>query len=191
MLPLGQAYLEQRHFDQVLADFSVERAPPGTRGDVLTIRAAAQVSLGDVRGAQASIAQAEAASPNEHQTVLTAARIAMETGDVDGAAARAAKLLAAEPNQPDAKLLQAEIAMRRNDPAAALRLAQSVLAATPVRLDARLIEARAEAALNQPDHARASPCAACWPARRRTSAPTSSAPCSPSSRATTPRPTPC
>ncbi len=156
VLPLGQAYLEQRHFDQVLADFRVERAPPGTRGDVLTIRAAAQVSLGDVRGAQASIAQAEAASPNEHQTLLTAARIAMETGDVDGAAARAAKLLAAEPNQPDAKLLQAEIAMRRNDPAAALRLAQSVLAATPVRLDARLIEARAEAALNQPDHARES-----------------------------------
>ena len=156
VLPLGQAYLEQRHFNQVLADFTEAHAPPGARGDVLTIRAAAQISLGDVRGAQATIAQAEAASPNAHQTLLTAARIAMETGDIDGAAARAAKILAAEPNQPDAKLLQAEIAMRRNDPAAALSLAQSVLAATPVRLDARLIEARAEAALGQPDQARGS-----------------------------------
>ncbi len=156
VLPLGQAYLQQRHFAEVLHDFTVETAPPGGKADTLTIRAAAQLSLGDTSGARATSAEAEAAAPNERETLLTAARIALAADDLDGASARAQKVLKAEPNQPEAVLLSAEIAMRRNDAAGALAAAQQILAGNPNRTDARMIEARALAALNRSEAARAS-----------------------------------
>ncbi len=156
VLPLGQAYLQQRHFNEVLRDFTVDSAPPGTRGDTLTLRAAAQLSLGDTPGARATSAQAEAAAPNEREVLLTAARIALAADDLAGASDRAQKVLHAEPNQPEAVLLTAEIAMRRNDAPGALAAAQQILAGNPNRQDARMIEARSLAALNRTEAARAS-----------------------------------
>ena len=156
VLPLGQAYLQQRHFTEALRDFTLATAPPGAQADTLTIRAAAQLSLGDTPGARATSAQAEAAAPDERETLLTAARIALAADDLDGASARTRKVLHAEPNQPEAVLLSAEIAMRRNDAAGALAAAQQILAANPNRLDARMIEARSLAALNRTEAARAS-----------------------------------
>ena len=156
ILPLGQAYLQQRHFEAALRDFVPDRAPPGGGADTLTIRAAAQLSLGDTPGARATIAQAEAAAPDQRETLLTAARIALAADDLDGAAARTRKVLQAEPSQPDAVLLGAEIDLRRGKAQAALQAAQKILAANPGRLDARMIEARALAALNRVDDARAS-----------------------------------
>ncbi len=156
ILPLGQAYLQQRHFDEALRDFDPDRAPPGGRADTLTIRAAAQLSLGQTQAARATITQAEAAAPAQRETLLTAARIALAAEDVNAAAIRTQKVLAAEPNQPEAMLLDAEIAMRRHDPKTALARSQVVLATNPGRLDARMIEARALAALSRTDAARAS-----------------------------------
>ncbi len=156
ILPLGQAYLGQHHFDAVLQDFVPEQAPQGGQADTLTIRAAAQLALGDINGAARTIALAEAAAPAQRETLLTAARIAVARNDLDGAAVRIAKVLAAEPGQPDAVLLNAEIAFRHNDAKAALAGATQVLAVSPGRLDARMMEARALAALNQTAAARAS-----------------------------------
>jgi putative PEP-CTERM system TPR-repeat lipoprotein len=155
ILPLGQAYLGQHHFDAVLRDFMPQQAPPGGQADTETIRAAAQLALGDIKGAEDTIAQAEAAAPKSRDTLLTAARIALAANDLNGASTRAAKVLAAEPNQPEALLLIAEIAIRHNDPKSALASARQILSTTPNRLDARMMEARALAALNQTAAARA------------------------------------
>lgn len=160
VLPLGQAYLQQRHFEAALHDFDPALAAAGRvsasqRADTLTILAAAKISLGDEAGAAATIAQAEAANPGARETLLTAARIALIRGDLAGAARRTDAVLAREPGQPDALLLRGELAMQRGEPAAALSGAQAVLAAAPNRLDAKLAEARALAALGRTDAARA------------------------------------
>ena len=156
VFPLGQAYLQQQRDDEVLRDFNVEHAPASERGDILTLRAAAQLSLGDAAGAASTIGLAEAAAPNARETLLTSARIALSRDDLEGATKRVTRILAREPQQPDAILLQCEIAMRRNDPAAALAGAQKILSDNPGRLDARMMEARALAASNKLDAARVS-----------------------------------
>ncbi len=156
ILPLGQAYLQQRHFQEALHDFQPDTAPPGGLGDTLTIRAAAMLSLGDTKGAQATIAQAEQASPTQIETQLTAARIALAADDIATASAHTAKILAADPKQADALLIDADLALRRGDTRTALANAQTVLAKNPNRVDARLIEARTLAAQGQTDGARTS-----------------------------------
>jgi putative PEP-CTERM system TPR-repeat lipoprotein len=156
VLPLGQAYLEQRQFDAALREFDPAHAPADERADILTIRAAAQLSLGDSAAATASIREAEALAPTKRETIMTAARIALAQGDIAGAASRAAQVLEKTPNDPDALLLQSDLAMDRHDPHAALADAQKVLATNPGRLDARMVEARALATLGQIGPARAS-----------------------------------
>ena len=154
--PLGQAYLQQRHFDAILREFDPVRAAAPDRAAILIIRAAAQLALGDAVAAAVSAGQAEALEPASRDVMLTAARIALARDDLDGAAERAARVLAHEPGQADALLLQSEVAMRRNDAKTALARAQAVLAGSPGRLDARMMEARSLAALDRPQAARAS-----------------------------------
>ena len=168
--PLGQSYLQQQHYDLVLHDFNPDQAPAGERGDILTLRAAAQLSLGDAAKAASTAALAESAAPDSRETLLTAARIALARQDINGAERRVARILAREPQQSDATLLGCEIAMRRNDPNAALAGAQTVLAGNPGRLDARMIEARALAASNKLDAARVSVAQVLRGASRNTSA---------------------
>ncbi len=154
VLPLGQAYLQQRHFDAALRDFDDAGAPTAERADRLTIRAAAQLALGDTAGATATAAEAEHLAPAGRETLLTAAQVALARGDLAMAADRARQLLARTPNDPDALLLHSQVAMRRNDVKAALADTQAVLAASPGRLDAQMLRARLLAALGQPDAAR-------------------------------------
>ncbi len=156
ILPLGQAYLQQRRFDAILKEFDPVRGAAHERAAILIIRAAAQLALGDATAAAGSASQAEALEPSSRDVLLTAARIALSRDDLDGAAARSTRVLAHEPGQVDALLLEGEIAMRRHDATTALARAQAVLASTPGRLDARMMEARSLAALNKPKAARTS-----------------------------------
>jgi putative PEP-CTERM system TPR-repeat lipoprotein len=154
VLPLGLAYLQQRHFTELLRDFNPEATPAGTRADTLSLRATAQMSLHDLDGAVATAAQAEALAPHDAQVLLTVARISLARGDLATAADRAAKVADADPKpdagqRGDAQLLLAELALRHDDAKAALGLAQSVLHANAQRLDARLMEARGLAATGQ------------------------------------------
>ncbi len=155
-IPLGQAYLQQQHFDAALRDFDPTGAQAVDRGDILTIRAAAQLALGDATAAATTIALAQAATPDSRETLLTASRIALARDDPGSAASLVDRILVREPGQPDALLLQGEIAMRRSDPKTALAKARLALASNPGRLDARMVEARALAALGKPDEARGS-----------------------------------
>ena len=153
--PMSQAYLQQRHYQQVLRDFDPATAPKGALASVLTARASAQLALRDIDAASASAAAAEAAAPDTNETLMIGARVALARGDLDGVTGRTAKILAKDPKQPDALLLTSEIAMRRDDPQGALRGAEEVLAANPGRLDARTARARALAALGRAPEARA------------------------------------
>jgi putative PEP-CTERM system TPR-repeat lipoprotein len=151
VLPLGLAYLQQRHFAEVLRDFDPLAVPPAAKADALSLRATAQMSLHDLNAAQASATEAESLAPNDAQVLLTAARVALARGDLDTAADRAAKVARADPKpEPgqlgDSQLLLAEVALRHNDVGAALTLAQTVLHANPQRLDAKLMQARCLAA---------------------------------------------
>ena len=159
VLPLGQAYLQQRHFTELLHDFDPDTLPASTRADVLSLRATAQMSLRDLETATATADAAEALAPHDAQVLLTVARIALLHNDLVKAGDRAEKALNADPKpddsqRGDAKLLQAEIALRQNDPKAGLALAKSVLSANPTRLDAKLMEARALASTGQEQEAR-------------------------------------
>ncbi len=159
VLPLGLAYLQQRHFSELLHDFDPDSQPAAAKADTLSLRASAQMSLHDADGARATAAQAEAIAPNEAQVLLTVARLSLARGDLDTAADRAAKVAGAQPKaEPaqlgDSQLLLAEVAMRRNDPKTALALAQTVLRGNANRLDARLLEARCLAATGQEAAAR-------------------------------------
>jgi putative PEP-CTERM system TPR-repeat lipoprotein len=159
VLPLGQSYLQQRHFTEVLRDFTADTAPPGAKAETLSLRASAQMSLHDLDDAAATAAQAEAIAPHNAQVLLTVARIALAQGNLAGAAAHAAGVAtaqpAADPSQlGDSQLLLAEVSLRHNDAKAALALAQTVLEGNANRLDARLMEARCLAATGQEAAAR-------------------------------------
>jgi putative PEP-CTERM system TPR-repeat lipoprotein len=151
VLPLGLAYLQQRHFAAVLQDFDPDAVPAAAKADTLSLRASAQMSLHDLDAANSSAALAEALSPQDAQVLLTAARVALARGDLATAGDRAAKVAQAEPKpEPgqlgDSQLLLAEVALRHDSPQTALALAQAVLKANPRRLDARLMQARCLAA---------------------------------------------
>jgi putative PEP-CTERM system TPR-repeat lipoprotein len=159
VLPLGQAYIQQHHFAELLRDFDPDTAPPGARADTLSLRAGAQMALHDLDGAAKTASLAEALAPHDAQVQLTASRVALARGDLDSAQDHAERALAANPKpdegaRGDALLLQAEIALRRHDPATALARAKSVLATGPGRLDARLMEARSLAATGHETEAR-------------------------------------
>lgn len=167
VLPLGQAYLQQHLFTELLHDFTPETAPPGSKAVTLSLRAAAQLALRDLDAAAATSNRAEQLAPQDAAVELTAARVALARRDLPGAAKRVSQVLAAEAATPsaaasnidenvhaDALLLQGEIALRGEDAKAALADAHDVLAQSPTRLDAKLMEARALAALGQETEAR-------------------------------------
>jgi putative PEP-CTERM system TPR-repeat lipoprotein len=154
VLPLGQAYLQQHHYTELLQDFTPASAPEGTGADTLSLRAAAQMSLHDIDDAAASSASAENLAPHAPYVLLTAARLALVRGDTAGAETRLTQILGgtAKPDdtiREDALLLRGDIALRHNSIPEALTDARDVIAASPSRLDAKLLEARALAASGQ------------------------------------------
>jgi putative PEP-CTERM system TPR-repeat lipoprotein len=160
VLPLGQSYLQQHHYTELLQDFAVATAPEGAGADTLSLRAAAQMSLHNMDEAAASSASAERLAPHAPYVLLTAARIALVRGDTAGAETRLSQILGS-PDKPDetiredAVLLRGDIALRQNGIPIALADARDVIAASPNRLDAKLLEARGLAASGQDKAARA------------------------------------
>jgi len=160
ILPLGQAYLQQRHATELLHDFDPNAVPPDAKATTFSLRAAAEMFLHDPDAASAASAAAESLAPDSPYVLLTASRLALLRGDQAGAATRIAKILApdAKPDdetRADALLLRGDLAMRHNEPASALADARAVIASNPARIDAVLLEARALAATGAEKAARA------------------------------------
>jgi putative PEP-CTERM system TPR-repeat lipoprotein len=154
LLPLGQAYLQQHHYEQLLKDFDPGSAPRGSLGDVDALRSAAELALGNMQAAQDDASAAIAAAPNAAVPKLASARVALARNDLAGAAAILDGVLKADPKQADALLLRGGIAISQGKPQVALDDADTVLLDNPRRIDAKLMKVRALAVIGREKEAR-------------------------------------
>ena len=147
--PLGETYLQQHRFEDVLNDFPADHAPPGGLADTLSLRASAYLALHQPQQARQAADQAVAAAPDKNGPEIVAARIDIASNDAAGAEARVDHLLARDPKLPDAILLKIDLLMRRDDLPGALKFAQSLLAANPTSPAAKMAAARTLAAMGR------------------------------------------
>ncbi len=154
LLPLGQAYLQQHHYRQLLSDFDPATSPPWAIAEVKALRSSADLALGNIQAASDEAAAAVAAAPDDATTQLAAARVALARGDEAAASAILSRILQANPKDPDARLVRAGMALHDGKPAAAMTEADAVLAEFPRRVDARLMRVRALATLGREKEAR-------------------------------------
>ncbi len=155
LLPLGQAYLQQHHFDQLLHDFAVPEGPAVAVADTDALRSAANLSLGNTQAAVSDAAAGVAADPADAPAQIATARVAISRGDTAGAAAAVDRVLQASPKDADALLLRATMALSQNHAQTALDDADAVLAGNPRRIDAKLMRVRALGVLGREKEARA------------------------------------
>jgi putative PEP-CTERM system TPR-repeat lipoprotein len=149
VMPLGQTYLQQHKFEELLTDFPADKAPPGARSDTLSLRASAYLALHQPQQAKQSADEAVAAAPGRAAPVVIAARIEAAMNDAPAAEARIDALLAKDPRLPEAVLLKIDLMLRRNDGAGALKMAQALLAENPSSPAVKMAEARALTALGR------------------------------------------
>jgi putative PEP-CTERM system TPR-repeat lipoprotein len=149
VMPLGETYLQQHKFDEVLTDFPATGAPAGAEADTLSLRASAYLALHQAQQAQQAAAAAIAAAPGKSAPVVVAARIDAAMNNTQGAEARIDTLLAKDPKLPDAVLLKINLMLHRNDAAGALKLAEKLLAENPSSPAAKMADANALAALGR------------------------------------------
>ena len=142
VVPLGETYLQQHRYDDLLTDFTVEAAPPAARADTLALRASAYLALHEASPAKQAAAQAMAADPASARPVIVAARIDAATNDTQAAEAKIDTLLAKDPKQTEAQLLKIDLLEHRNDLPGALKAADSLLAANPTSPAAKMAKAR-------------------------------------------------
>jgi putative PEP-CTERM system TPR-repeat lipoprotein len=147
--PLGQVYLRQRRYDDLLADFTKANAPPGGLADTMALRAEAYLSLHQLDQAKQAAAEGVAASPTDEHAVIVAARVDAVLNDPADAEKKIDELLARNPKSPDATLLKIDLMMRRGDLKGALTRAQDLLAANPNSPAAKMATARVLAALDR------------------------------------------
>jgi len=153
VIPLGQAYMLQQHFDAALADFAPDRAPPRAVAQTFAVRALAYLGLRRLPEARAAIARATQIAPDNPDIGLTQARIDFASADLDAAARAVAQVAGRDPQRPDALLMQADIVLAQGDAAASLALARRVQAERPNDIGARITAARALILLQRDDEA--------------------------------------
>ena len=155
LMPLGHAYLQQRHYDQLLHDFDPATATASALADTQTLRALAELAKGNIAIAKDDAAAAIAAAPDAAEPQIADARISAAAGDLPAASAALERVLKTAPHDPDALLLRASIALSEGKAEPALDDAQTILADSPKRLEARLMRVRALASLGREKEARA------------------------------------
>ncbi len=147
--PLGQVYLRQRRYDDLLNDFTAATAPPGGLADTMALRAEAYLSLHQLDQARQAAAAGITAAPNDPHAVIVAARVDAVLNHPADAEKKIDGLLARDPTLPEAALLKIDLMMRRNDLPGALKHAQDLMAANPTSPAAKMATARVLAALNR------------------------------------------
>jgi putative PEP-CTERM system TPR-repeat lipoprotein len=155
LLPLGQAYLQQHHYDQLLRDFPPPAGPAAALANTDALRSTAELAQGNMQAASDDAAAAVAADPDEAQAQIASARVALARGDAAAASASLGRVLTAAPRQPDALLLRAGLALNQGRGQAAYDDAGIVLADNPRRIDAKLMRVRALAVMGREAEARA------------------------------------
>jgi putative PEP-CTERM system TPR-repeat lipoprotein len=153
IVPLGRAYLLQRHFDAALTDFTRDAAPADAASQVLAVRALAYLGLRQMQNARDAAAEAVRRDPDDAAAGLASAQVDFTAGRWQAAQDAIAHVLARHPGTPEALLLRADITLAQGDAAGALTQAHAAMAQMPVRLDATLAAARALIVLHRDEEA--------------------------------------
>ena len=135
---LAQAYMAQGRYRELLRDFSTQGLPADQAAPVMTMRAMAQLSLGDTKAALATASDAERQSPQSVDAALASARILVSTRDYPGAEAKVERALQLSPRSQDALIMKGQLLNVNGDRIRALEIFDSVIAFNPRNLTARL-----------------------------------------------------
>lgn len=135
---LGQAYLAQQKFNEVLAEVPAESGKAEQSAQHLVLRSMAQVGLNKLPEARASLDQAEQIAPKQVDARLTAARLAIATQDAALAERKTDEALAIEPKRGDALLLKGQIRAGQGDLTGAMKFLDDAVAASPTSYGIRL-----------------------------------------------------
>ena len=136
--PLAQAYMSQGRFRELLRDFPTQGLPADQAAPLLTMRAMAQLSLGDAKAALATANDAERQQPQSVEAALASARILITTKDIPGAESKIERALQLNPRSPEALIMKGQLQNLRGDRLRATETFDSVLAFNPRNLTARL-----------------------------------------------------
>lgn len=135
---LAQAYMSQGRYRELLRDFPVQGLPGDQAAQLLTQRALAQLSLGDLPAALGSATEAERLAPNALEPPMAAARILVARNDFDGAQTKVDRALQINPRSVEAMIMRGQLSNVKGDRTRAITDFDSVLALNPRNLTARL-----------------------------------------------------
>ena len=135
---LGQSYIAQGRYKDVLAEVPPEGPTPRIAATNMMLRAMAQVSLNDIDGAKTTLAAAEKIAPGNIDVLLTGARLAMALKDLPQAMQKVDEALKQDPKHLDTLLLRGQIQAASGDRAAAMATEDEVVALAPNSANARL-----------------------------------------------------
>ncbi len=134
---LGKALLLQGEFRKALDDTVMDNAA-NQSAELLSVRGAAQLSLGKIEDAKASFEQALAKSPDSADALLGQARLSIVNKDSDGAMKLVDRVLEKSPKHLEGLLLKGDLLRAKNDNNAALATYQKVIDAYQENVPARL-----------------------------------------------------
>ena len=128
---LGQAYMGQARYRDILTEIPAEAPQPDISARNLMLRSMAQVALNDIPAAKASLDQAETISPRNPQVFLTSSRLALALKDTATALTKADTALGLDPKLLEAILMKAQILAFKGDSAAAMTLMDTAVQLAP------------------------------------------------------------
>lgn len=117
---LARSYVMQERYADVLAEIPANSSDPEERWQFLIFRSMAQVGLGDLGAAKASVDAAAAVKPDMPAVLLQQARVALMRKNAADADRYVARALEVEPDNVEALMLKADIQSQRWDIAGAV-----------------------------------------------------------------------
>ncbi len=135
---LAQAYMAQGHYRELLRDFPVQGLPGEQAAVLLTQRALAQLSLGDLPSALNSATEAERLTPNSLEPPMAAARILVARNDFDAAQVKVDRALQINARSVEAMIMRGQLSNVKGDRTRAITDFDAALALNPRNLTARL-----------------------------------------------------
>jgi putative PEP-CTERM system TPR-repeat lipoprotein len=135
---LAQTYMSQGRYRELLRDFNTQGLPADQAAPLMTMRAMAQLSLGDSKAALATANDAERQSPQSVEAALASARVLVTTRDFPGAEAKIERALQLNPRAQDALIMKGQLLNVKGDRVRATEIFDQVIAFNPQNLTARL-----------------------------------------------------
>ncbi|MFO1352259.1 MAG: XrtA/PEP-CTERM system TPR-repeat protein PrsT [Gammaproteobacteria bacterium] len=143
LLPLGKAWMVAHQFERLLQEIVISDGESSAlRSDVLALRGAAYMALGEIDLAQDSVARALTLQPTGDEALQSSAQLALKTQDYARALSLADAIIGKAPGRVDGWLVRAEALNARKQFAEALAALERVLAIQPDHLAAHLGRAR-------------------------------------------------